>query len=259
MYPRSTNAINWTGLPMRAPMTLADWFHKPSIQSAKNRLQEKHRNRTVFREKVRISAFFENLRSAPAFRRKSLTANIVAVVIFLLAMTGLASAQDTTIQQEAGDQPPAEQTNDAFWSVQCNSSARFDPLVCNASQAVLLTENGQRLILFFLRTEPDVVPRLVAEIPPNVFIPAGFHIFLKDQKIAQLGIQTCNENGCIATKDVGEELIETLSGAEELAVAFSIVDQNTVTVPITVPIRMTGFAEAYARIRIDSRKPRQTP
>jgi invasion protein IalB len=58
-------------------------------------------------------------------------------------------------------------------------------------------------------------------------------------------VQTCNNNGCFAGFPIGENLLARMLGGGKINIIFQYLDKK----PFTLPMSLTGFSEAYNRIR----------
>jgi invasion protein IalB len=151
----------------------------------------------------------------------------------------VAQAKPATEQPKELDRPPA------IWTVTCGDNA--GKLDCRASQQVYIKTTGQRLLAVAVRVPPDTKkPVLMLQAPLGVYLPAGASVKIGKGVPIALPFKGCDRFGCVADYDLKDaELAAMLKGSD---ITISVQNQNkrpafTITVPVT------GFADAYAKIK----------
>jgi invasion protein IalB len=157
--------------------------------------------------------------------------SLVLVGVFLAATTSRA-------QQSV----PAQQT---AWISTCSSTARTISLECALEQRAS-TANGQFAAGLTLRIPPETrAPVAMIQVPLGLFVPAGVTIDVDGKGSQTLPFQTCNVNGCFAGFPLAAETLDSMLKGRRLSVAYQYLDKRNVSVPIS----LTGFAEAYGRVK----------
>lgn len=181
---------------------------------------------------------------------------VACVALDLLILHSPATAQ--TLAAKEGTQPdvapaqpatkgPAKELDrpPAIWVVSCGDNR--GKLDCRATQQVYVKTTGQRLVAVAVRVPPDTKkPTLMLQAPLGVYLPAGVSLQIGKDKAVTLPFKGCDRFGCLAEYKLNDaELAAMLKGS---GLTISVQDQSqkpafTITVPVT------GFAEAYAKIK----------
>lgn len=149
-------------------------------------------------------------------------------------------------QAFAQSSPEVEQPAPMPWSSSCSSAGRSEPLDCTMQQRVVVTQTGQLLVALTIRvSQAGTQPRLVAQVPFGLELSDGLKILLAEAAIGHLPFRTCNDGGCYAEAAVSDEMIAQLSANKTVDVAIRDVAGRE----IKIPVSLSGFADAFARIR----------
>jgi invasion protein IalB len=163
----------------------------------------------------------------------------------LAASAFAAASQDTTTPQnnQAG---PAKQKQSIAWSSTCSSTGRGLPLECALEQRAFVRESGQLVGVVTIKVPGDTKkPVAMIQVPLGLFLPAGITVNIDGDMARNQSLQTCNANGCYAGFPVSDQLLKLMLNGEKLNVIFQYLDKK----PVTLPMSLAGFSEAYARIK----------
>jgi invasion protein IalB len=162
-----------------------------------------------------------------------------------------ATAQTTPTQQAPAAPAPATgvaKTPPAgpAWAVNCRSTAKQKELECGVSQTLIIKKSGQVLTRVTFRIAADTKkPEVIVQLPLGVLLAAGA-TFQVDENVPQaLSFRTCGKNGCVANSPVTPEVLATLRRGKQLTIGFQDLKEK----PITVPLSLNGFAEAYDKMQ----------
>ncbi len=180
------------------------------------------------------------------------------VILYLLVAGGAVLAFDSTAitqtlqpKKKASEQQSQVATAAAqpgpppVWVVNCSDNK--GALDCRAGQAVFIKTTGQRLLSVAVSVPADTKkPVMLLQVPLGVYLPAGVSLQIGKDAPKTLPYKGCAQGGCIAEYAVTEAEIGAMLKGSDLTI--SVQNQNrqpafTVTVPVT------GFAEAYAKIK----------
>jgi invasion protein IalB len=170
------------------------------------------------------------------------------LVAGMLAASAIAaSSQEATDPANQPNQAgPAKQKQRIPWSSTCSSGARGLPLECALEQRAFVRESGQLIGMVTIRVPGDTKkPVAMIQVPLGLFLPAGVTVDVDGDMAQNYPLQTCNANGCFAGFPVSDQLLQRLSNGAKLNVIFQYLDKK----PFTLPMSLTGFTEAYARIK----------
>jgi invasion protein IalB len=168
---------------------------------------------------------------------------LVAFVAVAAMCTGATEAQqppaDAPAVGAAASQPPS-------WSVGCTAAERASALNCAVQQNVFLTATGQMIGSIAVRVPGDTkAPVMTITTPIGLFLPAGVSIAIDDGAAQNLVVQTCDAHGCYAELALSDDLLARLFKGVKLNVVFQDLTKRT----ITLPLSLTGFTAAYAKIK----------
>jgi invasion protein IalB len=83
------------------------------------------------------------------------------------------------------------------------------------------------------------------QLPLGVLLTAGATFQVDDNTAQRLNFRACDRNGCYANAPVTPEMLATLKSGKQLKISF----QNLAEKPITVPLSLNGFDDAYAKMQ----------
>ncbi|MBV9222295.1 MAG: invasion associated locus B family protein [Methylobacteriaceae bacterium] len=136
--------------------------------------------------------------------------------------------------------PPGKAT----WASRCVSAARKGDLECSVEQSAVL-KTGQIVVQFTVALPAATrAPVAIVQLPLGIFLPAGVRAEVDDQKPFDLPVETCDQRGCYATAPVPPELLAAMKSGKNLTVSFTTMAKE----PVSIPLQLGQFAEAYGRI-----------
>jgi invasion protein IalB len=131
------------------------------------------------------------------------------------------------------------------WISRCSSPSRKIAPDCAVEQRAILSGTGQVVTVVSVRIPHDSrQPVLVIHVPMGMYLPPGVNIQIDDGKAEQIAFQTCDMQGCYANKPIPAELLTAMKGGSKFAVSFQGGNQE----PVTIPMSLTDFGEAYKNI-----------
>jgi invasion protein IalB len=157
----------------------------------------------------------------------------------LLAQT--AQPKGATGESEAPQEAPAAPPT---WKVSCsNSQSGFD---CRALQTLFVKRTGQPVLTVAVRIPADTKkPVMLFSLPLGSYLPAGAALQFGQEVAKAMPIQNCDRSGCFAQYAVSNaEIAAMLKGAD-----LTITMQDMQRKPLTFVVPVTGFSEAYAKIK----------
>ena len=131
------------------------------------------------------------------------------------------------------------------WAVNCKSEAKDKGLECRMSQTVVLKGSGQVLTNVTFRVPADTkTPEMIVQLPLGVFLSPGASFQIDTNPAQRLNYRACDRNGCFAITPVTPETLAVLKKGKQIKISF----QNLAEKPITVPLSLDGFGEAYEKM-----------
>ena len=132
------------------------------------------------------------------------------------------------------------------WAVNCKSTSKEKGLECRMSQTVVLKQSGQVLTNVTFRIPVDTKqPEIIVQLPLGVLLAAGATFQVDENTPQQLKFKACDRNGCYANSPVTPEVLAILKKGKQLTIGF----QNLAEKPITVPLSLDGFGDAYDKMQ----------
>ena len=129
------------------------------------------------------------------------------------------------------------------WVVNCSETGALD---CRAGQAVFIKTTGQRLLSVAVSVPADTKkPVMLLQVPLGVYLPAGVSLQIGKDAPRHFHTKGARRVGASQIRRDRSQIGAMLKGSD---LTISVQNQNrqpafTVTVPVT------GFAEAYAKIK----------
>lgn len=116
-------------------------------------------------------------------------------------------------------------TGDSYgdWAVECHASGpdKNDKNVCVLTQTVVDKDKKLKLLkLIFGRGKDE--PFFTALVPLGINIPAGVTATVDQHKPISLTVQTCFQQGCVATTTLDGKLLKEIRSGEKLAINFTM-------------------------------------
>ena len=131
------------------------------------------------------------------------------------------------------------------WAVNCKSEATEKGLECRMSQTVVLKQSGQVLTNVTFRIPTDTKkPEVIVQLPLGVSLAPGATFQVDDNPAQRLNFRACDRNGCFAITPVTPEMLAVLRRGKQIKIGF----QNLAEKPITVPLSLDGFGDAYEKM-----------
>jgi invasion protein IalB len=131
------------------------------------------------------------------------------------------------------------------WAVNCKSEAKDKGLECRMTQTVVLKGSGQVLTSVTFRVPADTkTPEMIVQLPLGVFLSPGASYQIDTNPAQRLNYRACDRNGCFAIAPVTPEALAVLKKGKQIKISF----QNLAEKPITVPLSLDGFGEAYEKM-----------
>ncbi len=170
---------------------------------------------------------------------------LVGLGIMLASSPLTAAAQDATNPPQQA-QPQQKAQPRAAWLSSCTSSGRGQPLDCAMEQRAVVGGTGQVVGLITIRVPSDTKkPVSMIQLPLNMFLPAGVNVDVDGDMSQNHPFQTCNANGCYVGFTVTETVLKQMLSGGKLNITFQYLDKK----PVTLPMSLEGFTEAYNRIK----------
>ena len=114
------------------------------------------------------------------------------------------------------------------------------------SQTLVMKKSGQVLTRVTFRIAADTKkPEIVVQLPLGVLLAAGATFQVDDNPPQSLSYRTCGKNGCVANSPITPEVLAALRKGKQLTIGFQDLKEK----PITVPLSLNGFAEAYDKMQ----------
>ncbi len=144
------------------------------------------------------------------------------------------------VAQNSGAQPPSG------WVTNCTAEGRGKGLDCKIEQTLVVTKTQQRLLSIVVRVPAESrTPAMMIHLPLGLFLPAGIALQLDQNMSMKLNVQTCDVNGCYSGTPISENMLDAMKNGKQLTVSFQSLAKKT----MSLPVPLTGFAEAYQKIR----------
>ena len=116
-------------------------------------------------------------------------------------------------------------TGDSYgdWAVECHASGpdNNDKNICVLTQTVVDKDKKLKLLKLIIGRGKDA-PFFTALVPLGISIPAGVTATVDQHTPISLTIQTCLQQGCVATTALDEKLLKEIRSGEKLALNFTL-------------------------------------
>ena len=156
-----------------------------------------------------------------------------------------AAAPATSPTQSTPAPAAAGEPKGPGWAVNCKSEATEKGLECRMSQTVVLKQSGQVLTNVTFRIPSDTKkPEVIVQLPLGVSLAPGATFQVDDNPAQRLNFRACDRNGCFAITPVTPEMLAVLRRGKQIKIGF----QNLAEKPITVPLSLDGFGDAYEKM-----------
>jgi len=142
--------------------------------------------------------------------------------------------------QEAAQAAPAPPT----WKVSCSNSQ--GGLDCRALQTLFMKRTGQPVLTVAVHVAPDAQkPEMLFSLPLGSYLPAGVSLQFGKSAALTLPILNCDRSGCLARYAVTNAELAAMQKGADLTITL----QDMLKKPITFVVPVSGFSEAYAKIK----------
>lgn len=171
----------------------------------------------------------------------------LALVLLFGVGAGCAAAQQPPAKALAKNAPAAAAAaQPPPWGSRCVTGARESALDCLVEQKLVVANTRQLLGAVTIRIPGDTKqPVLMIQTPFGLYLPGGVTVDVDGADAKKFELQTCDANGCYVGSPMPSDLLDRMQKGQKL----NIVIQNLQKQPITMPMALTGFAEAYQKVR----------
>lgn len=179
-----------------------------------------------------------------------LTAGMLSASIIVAAAQDTSAESGQTDQPSQTDQPDQPQGGNQKpgipWSSSCSASARNLPLECAIEQRAFLRQSGRLIAMITIRVPSDTKkPVAMIQAPMGLFLPAGMTVDIDGDMAQNYPFQTCNNKGCFVGFPVTDKMLNGMFTGDKLNIIFQYLDKK----PFALPMSLSGFKEAYGRIK----------
>ncbi|WP_420587301.1 invasion associated locus B family protein [Ruegeria sp.] len=138
-------------------------------------------------------------------------------------------------------QPLAAQDSTApLWSVNCSNQVNGAELICEMTQAIVLTESNQRLTaIAFVKAAGKDETETVLTLPFGLLFSEGLTATVDGTEVAKLEFLTCEAQGCFARSPVSQDWMSAMRAGNQLQIEAV----NRVGDPISFGFDLTGFSK----------------
>lgn len=160
----------------------------------------------------------------------SLALRICAMLLALIALNPLHPAHaEPRVGDHFGD-----------WVFECVALAA-GKTNCALAQTIALQKDNRRIAKFTLgRNQQTSAVTLTVLLPLGIHLPSGVSGMVDQGKPFQFAVQTCIQQGCIATYPVDAGFLKTLQAGQKLGLNFSA---NGGKQPVSINGSLIGLAE----------------
>ena len=151
-----------------------------------------------------------------------------------------APAKEAVKDPKAAAAPQAPQIP---WIVNCASVT--GQMACEAVQTLTIQKTGQLLLSVSVRMPPgSKTGAMMLHLPHGMFLPDGVALAIDGASGPKQAVQMCDQKGCYVGMPIEETFLKGLQTGKTLSVSFKSLEKKE----ITVPISLSGFKEAYAKL-----------
>lgn len=134
------------------------------------------------------------------------------------------------------------------WIFECMALAE-GKTACALTQTILSKKDNQRIVKFSLAHNGNTGnTQLTAVVPLGVYLPSGVSGTIDQGKPFQYTVQTCVQQGCIATCATDSSLLKALQAGQKLTVNFS---GNGGKTPFSIDGSLKGLAEGMKAAKLN--------
>lgn len=128
-----------------------------------------------------------------------------------------------------------------LWLVSCNNQNDPERLMCEVAQSIVLSEDNRRVATAaFVKPAGEDELTAVFTLPVGLYLPAGLKLTVDETALGELAFQSCDGQGCYATRTADETWPQAMSEGTELKI--TIESQDRQTIDFTFPLE--GFGQS---------------
>jgi invasion protein IalB len=163
----------------------------------------------------------------------------------LLLLGALAAIVLAAASQEAAD-PAKKADQHSPWASSCRSAARGQPAECVLEQRAIARETRRVIAIVTIRLPSQTrKPVTMIQLPVGLFLPAGVNVDIDGDMVQNFPFQTCNANACFVGFPLSDALLKRMHNGGKFNITFQYLNKK----PVTLPMSLEGFTDAYARIK----------
>jgi len=172
----------------------------------------------------------------------------------LLKPGGLALVLAALATTAAGAAPPEPQRTTATyadWTLRCETTGDEETRACELAQSVTMEGQQRPVAQIAVGPKPDGSFTFVAQLPLNVWLPAGVTLSAGDKAIVSAEFKRCFPQFCLAEAVMTAAGLKSMrggTGSGELAF------QDGAQRDVKVPFSFDGFPDAYTALTADKAK-----
>ncbi|MBU6297717.1 MAG: invasion associated locus B family protein [Alphaproteobacteria bacterium] len=126
------------------------------------------------------------------------------------------------------------------WHLLCPALKTKDG-ACEISQDVYEQRAGERLARIILAKEKDKSMVMYVTVPLQVLLEPGIGLKLGNDQVRVYQYKTCTEEGCLAVIPVDDQLLASLTKAQDAGIDVAQPNGKAAELPFS----MKGYADAY--------------
>jgi invasion protein IalB len=169
-------------------------------------------------------------------------------------IVGLALASLTAVPAGAAAPAAPQQTSTSAqvavtgWRLECDTTT--STLACRVDDRVVQASNGSLIVSLIVDQTPDGKTNLTMQTPLGVSVSTPIAVSPPSGSSQNFAFLTCSQHGCFATSPISASLLAAMeSGQGEVKVTYTILDQSLAGHAITVSLPLTGFSQAFAKLK----------
>ena len=170
---------------------------------------------------------------------------LIGTALFLFVLSNGAWGQTSRTKGVPSAEEAAQAASPApTWKVFCSDSQAGRD--CRVLQTLFVKSTGQPALTVAVRVAPGAEePEMLFSLPLGSYLPAGVALQFGKQAAKTLPIQNCDRSGCLARYAVTDAELAAMQEGADLTITL----QDMLKKPITFVMPVSGFSEAYAKIK----------
>ena len=172
--------------------------------------------------------------------------SLTGAVVLGLAIGGGAFGQTSQSKGATGETeaPQAAPAAPPTWKVSCSNSQTG--LDCRALQTLFVKQTGQPVLTVAVRIPTDTKkPVMLFSLPLGAYLPSGAALQFGREAAKAMPILSCDRSGCFAQYAISNAEIAAMLKGSDLTITLQDMQRK----PLTFVVPVTGFPEAYAKIK----------